>query len=181
MIPWWGFVLMFLTFLVIIVTLIIVYGFGAWIRYSLIYPEYLAVIVDQYGVRETRPIKTTITGDWKIKTDDPFKVKFNLVPKGIGKPEEREWDDSDYYEIQRTSKKGKIIIFGIKHFRLSVASELHKTKQTKNQLIAEKAITKYDLDFHKHNEFKLAEKLIETGKKGVLLMPTKNTQKKPGA
>lgn len=137
-------------------------------------PNAIGEVWDEEGTKDAFTLDTFgwNNAQWKHEHPNPQKVRYK-IKTGIFKGEFKECDIDDYIQYPRSGDEGKIIVeFNIKNRDSKLHKQLQKHRESTQQLIADKAILQqkvYDLDL---NIEKKAERLIEVGKKGLVLLPT---------
>lgn len=153
---WWAWFFIIATFFGIIFFMFIWMAFVLFIRSVHSNPEFQGYTFDEQGKFDRHVISGNgLFGkgnDWKQKSFYRDRVKFNVMPKGIGKKEEKEWNDGDYLEFDHKDGGKKLILFGIKHIDKAVQRQLTLYKDMLNNEVAEKSL--FQQKYYKlQNEF----------------------------
>ena len=109
----WHWLLLFFFILSLVFFYLIAMGGLVYLKSQRISPRIKATFFDDHGkIIEERALKETIpfTSEWQMPGSNPGKIKFNVLARGIGFAEPREYDANDYMEM-RYSHGDKVRIF----------------------------------------------------------------------
>lgn len=136
---WWQWIALIFTGFGLLFFLGVWFGFIVFAKTLRANPKFEGIFYDDDGkVKEKRAIKQagTFSSEWQLRSQNPTKVRFKILARGIGKSEEIEWDTDDYLEQTYTDGDKKLI-----HFNLNgLSTRWSMEKRTLMRLLNAKSV-----------------------------------------
>lgn len=154
----------------------------AWLKSMRISPKFEGIWYSDDGkIKEKRVISDNTSllssSEWQLKSSNPNKVRFKITARGIGKPEEREWDADDFLEMNYESGDKKLILFGLSGFDARFAIEKKMYGKVINGLSADNANNKSKYLELKRDFNEAVKEYVTTSKSLIAFQPPSKKKK----